>query len=99
MPRPSAVRSVRHRSLGSGTRLMDEWSVPAPLYHGGRGVRWAMRNWRRAVAGVVVLWLWATTGSLLVSLLLVGVSVAAGLTGWVAWKRRGAEGAAGGKRP
>lgn len=95
MPRPATFRPVRHRTFGSGTRLVDEIPMPGPVYHGGRGVRWMWQHRRRSGVALAVVFLWWLTGSLVAALLLLGVltvAVAVGLTTWLLW-RRGPEGA------
>jgi hypothetical protein len=79
MSRPSRVRSVRYRTLGSGTRLMDEMQVPAPLYYGGRGVAWTVRHWRVTGPSALFLVLWGDAG-LGAAVLLFGVLLALFLT-------------------
>lgn len=88
--RPSAVRSIRHRTYGSGTRLVDEFPVPASAYHAGRGARWAWRN-RRGVGMVALVGvLWWATGALAIALVIFGVSLAVSLTVWVRYRSTGA---------
>jgi predicted GIY-YIG superfamily endonuclease len=92
---PSAVRQVRYRTIGSRTTLTDEMAVPAPLYHGGRGVRWLWRH-KLFTGSVAAVWyLWLRLGSLAEALVLFGVLAAGGLTVWVLLSRRRAEGASG----
>jgi len=99
MPRnPSAFRPVKYRTWGSGTTLVDEFPVPGSLYHGARGLRWCWRNRRPLVGPLLVVVLWALTGSLVVGLLTSLVVVALGLTGWLWWRRRRGEPAPGGLR-
>lgn len=92
--RPNTVRPLHHRSLGSGTRLVDEFEIPAVLYHSGRGLRWAFRTRRRVVGALAVVLLWMWTGSLVQALLVCAVFLVLGLTAWVAWRK--ARAAAGG---
>jgi hypothetical protein len=92
MSRPSRVRSVRLRTLGSATRLRDEFPVPRSLYYGGRGVAWAVKHWK--VSGPVTVLLVAWSGAGIRGVLLFGVLGGACLFGWLRWHRR-ADGAAG----
>ena len=88
MSRPSRVRTVRPRTIGSRTRWLDEKQVPAPLYYGSRGVAWFARHWRVTGPLTVLGFLWGSVGLLLTSMLLGVLSVAC-LTGWLVWRRRG----------
>jgi len=94
MSRPSRVRSVRYRTIGSRTRIWDEWRVPFALYHGARVGRWMVKHPKSSAGGATFLFLWRSTG-LLATVLLVGVLGLLGLTGWVAWRSRRPEGPAG----
>ena len=91
---PRRVRSVHHRTLGSGTRLVDEMQIPAGLYYGGRGVAWAARHWRVTGPVAFFLVLWSGVG-LVAAVLLFGVLAGGCLTGWLVWRSRGAEGSRG----
>ena len=91
--RANTVREVRSRSLGSRTRLLDEIAIPMPLYHGGRGVRWLLRHWRGAGAALLLLYLWGSTGTLVGAVLVEGFLLGGGLTAWLLWRARRAEGA------
>jgi S-DNA-T family DNA segregation ATPase FtsK/SpoIIIE len=96
MPRPSRVRNVRYRTWGSGTRLLDELPIPFVPYYAGRAVMAAGKRWRRTLAVAVFWLLWGAVG-LAGALLLFGVLLALGLTGWLAYRARAAEGGAGGR--
>jgi hypothetical protein len=91
MPRPSRVRNVRYRTWGSGTRLLDELPIPFVPYYAGRAVMAAGKRWRRTLAVAVFWLLWGAVG-LAGALLLFGVLLALGLTGWLAYRARAAEG-------
>src|SRR3954451_13350608 len=87
MSRPSRVRSVRLRTLGSGTKLRDEFPIPRPLYYGGRGVAWAVKHWK--VSGPITLLLVAWSGAGLQGTLLLCVLAGACLYGGLRGRRAG----------
>lgn len=87
------TRYVRSRTWGSKTRILDELVIPWWLYHPGRGA-WALVKmpWvGRPLLGWVLLSIWL--GSWVLGFWLVLGVVC--LTGWLLWRRRRAEGAAG----
>ncbi len=86
MSRPSRVRNVRLRTIGSGTRLRDEWQIPGPLYYTGRGIAWTARHWRVTGPALFFWFLWGSAG-FTSAVLLFGVLVALVLTARVAWGR------------
>lgn len=87
---PSTVRTIRYRTFGSDTKLLDEIPLPMGLYYGGRLGRFAIRHWRGTCALLAVWFLWGYTGTFAGSLLLVGGGW--GLTAWLLWRRRSASG-------
>ena len=86
---PNMVKNLRYRTWGSATRLVDEWPIPMPLYHGGRGLRWLWQNPRKSVTIAAVWALWVAYSLTTALLIVAGAWI---LTAWVGFRRTAAEG-------
>lgn len=84
MSRPTRVRNVRFRTVGSGTRLRDEWQVPFLPYYAWRSVATLASRWRVTAPLAFFVVLWSGVG-VKGALLLFGVLLAVALTVWVLW--------------
>jgi hypothetical protein len=67
--------------------------MPFGMYHTGRLARWCIRHYRVTAVTVAFLWAWSRFG-FQGAVIRAAVLVVMGLTAWVAWRCRGAEGAA-----
>lgn len=84
MSAPSAVRPVKSRTLGSGTRLREEYSL-GPFYYGFQFIAWAWKWKSRSALAILFLWMWLKTGNFFAATGVTGGTVGASV--YIYWLR------------